>query len=660
MKPPGQASPAVARDSAYRGDIDGLRAIAVAGVLLFHFGAGVPGGFAGVDVFFVISGYLISRSVIAQVQSGRFTVARFLERRVRRIFPACAVTVLGCLIAGGMLLQPTELTSLAKSAIAQVALVANFHFAREVGYFEPAADIQPLLHTWSLAVEEQFYLVFPMVLARCAAGSTARARAMIVSAAAASIMIAIMMSFRWPAPGFYWPFGRAWELLAGALIALPRQARIRSPFTRGVATLAGLGAISVAYLTPPGSPTECIVTTATACAGAMLVIEFGGRDTPSLGTRLLSMPATRALGIISYSVYLVHWPIVAFLRSCAGHGLPAGWAVAGIAASIVMGASMWVLVERPFRHHFGAGSLRSTFWMMAVGSSAIVLSAAWILGSGGLPGRAIVVAAGPEAPQVPRELATESTEAVRAGRLPRMGECSDGRPSFALWGDSHALAVSRTIDAAARARGLCGLGVMRPATAPLLGTWRIRPGEEQRAWNDAAWSAIEGVGVRHVILVARWSVNIDGRPEGPMDTLLTDDAGVAPTPETARASAARGLARTLGAIRSAGMEAWICLEPPRMELSRSQRAVQRLYFGADAGTQVDLERHARLQRSVRSLIATVEHREGIHVIDLAAPCAGRATIADWNDMDHLSPEGAERILRPTFDRMMDAIANGPR
>lgn len=660
MMVPGKSPSMGAGGSAHREDIDGLRAIAVTGVLVFHFGAGMPGGFTGVDVFFVISGYLITRSVLVQVERGRFSVAQFLERRIRRIFPACAVAVIGCLIAGCMLMQPADLASLGRSAIAQATLVANFHFAREAGYFEPAADLQPLLHTWSLAVEEQFYLLFPPLLARSASSSVIRTRALIMVAAAVSITVAIAMSLWWPVPGFYWPFGRAWELLAGAAIALPRRSWIREPIGRDIASLAGLAMIGAAYLAQSDSPIGRLGMAAAACMGGVLVIEAGGTRADSLGSRLLSVRPLRALGIVSYSVYLAHWPIAAFLRLCVGHGLATGWAVAGVAASIAVGACMWALVERPFRYRLGAGSARWTVALLLAGSTAIIAPGAWISQSGGLPGRPIVAAAGPDAPRVPREFATDSADDVREDRLPRMGDCGAAGPSFAVWGDSHAMALSRTIDAAARDRGLCGIAVMRPATAPLLGTWRLRPGLEQRAWNDAAWSAISRTGVRHVILIARWSVNIDGRPEGPLDTLLVDVADSAPTPETARASAKRGLGRTIDAIRASGMQAWICLEPPQLALSRSQRAVRLLYLGSEAGRGIDMERHAELQRGVRALIATVERREGVHVVDLAAPCAVTASIEDWNDQDHLSPAGAERVLRPTLDRLMERLANEPR
>ena len=148
----------------YRSDIDGLRAVAVVPVLLFHAGLSCTGGFVGVDVFFVISGFLIGSLVIAEIESGKFRMANFWERRVRRIFPALAAVVIACLIAGAIWLVPKHFEELGQSVIAQPLLVANFYFWRQSNYFATAAEFQPLVHTWSLAVEEQFYLFFPPIM----------------------------------------------------------------------------------------------------------------------------------------------------------------------------------------------------------------------------------------------------------------------------------------------------------------------------------------------------------------------------------------------------------------------------------------------------------------------------------------------------------------
>ena len=648
----------------HRPDIDGLRALAVGGVVLFHFGLGVPGGFAGVDVFFVISGFLITRIVLGQAAAGTFSMARFMERRVRRIFPACAVTVLACLAAGWFLLQPAELVALARAALAQAALVANFHFARGTGYFDPAAELQPLLHTWSLAVEEQFYLVFPLLLAAFAARGTAALRSGMAKVGAASLAVAVVMAVAAPTAGFYLPFGRAWEFLAGALLALPHAAAFTTARGRSVASLAGLAAIVGAYVLPAAllaSPLACLAAAALGCAGAVLVIEAGMSAGDGAGTRVLGIAPLRAIGIVSYSVYLVHWPIAAFMRTVGDGALAGWWAPAGVAATLVLGTLSWRFVERPFRQGLGAGNGRASALLFACGTAMTVGVAAWFVAAKGLPARPIAVAAGPAAERVPRDFATESTDRMRPDRLPelRMGACGDGAaPAFAVWGDSHGMAISRTLDAAARAHGLCGIAALRPATAPLLGTWRSTGAADQRDWNDAAWRVIRDAGVHDLILVARWSINVDGRADGALDTLLTDAEARTTDRAGARGAVERGFARTVGAARAAGMDVWILLEPPTLELTRSQRAARRLYLGGADEALVDAARHAEFQRTVRAIVGALR-RPGVHVVDLADTClAGTARESDWNDADHLSPDGAERLLRGTIDAMLERIAAG--
>ena len=156
--------PPIIQNFRYRPEIDGLRAIAVLAVVFFHAGIGMPGGFIGVDVFFVISGYLITSLIIKDLQTDTFSLASFWERRARRIFPAAAAMVLIVLVAGWFLLLPTDYSTLAKAAAWQAVFAANFYFWKTTNYFSGPADEQPLLHTWSLAVEEQFYLFVPLIL----------------------------------------------------------------------------------------------------------------------------------------------------------------------------------------------------------------------------------------------------------------------------------------------------------------------------------------------------------------------------------------------------------------------------------------------------------------------------------------------------------------
>jgi peptidoglycan/LPS O-acetylase OafA/YrhL len=205
----------------YRTDIDGLRAFAVMAVIIFHtFPKVLPGGFVGVDIFFVISGYLITQIILSDLSSGNFRAASFYARRIRRIFPALIIVLIASFVLGWHYLLPAELMSLGKNILASALFSANLMLLSEVGYFDVAAHLKPLLHLWSLGIEEQFYLVWPWLLW---AMPRTWLTLVIFLAIAASFALNVSMVAHYPSETFYLPFTRAWELLAGAvLVQFPR------------------------------------------------------------------------------------------------------------------------------------------------------------------------------------------------------------------------------------------------------------------------------------------------------------------------------------------------------------------------------------------------------------------------------------------------------
>ena len=298
----------------YRSEIDGLRAIAVVSVILFHAGFGSwAGGFVGVDVFFVLSGYLITSIILKDLENGTFSLARFYERRTRRILPALFLVSLCCLPFAWTWMTPGELEAFSKSLITATLSVSNFYFWKKSDYFAPDAETSPLLHTWSLGVEEQFYFLFPllvMFLWRKRRGMLAPALAIV---ALASLLLSQWTSQHAPSAGFYMLPTRAWELLAGAMVAvrgrdLPRVSRFGSNL------LAAAGLILIVFSifhfderTPFPSFHALIPI-----AGTMLVLDSARKGTIVGG--LLSLPPFVGIGQISYSAYLWHQPVLAFLR----------------------------------------------------------------------------------------------------------------------------------------------------------------------------------------------------------------------------------------------------------------------------------------------------------------------------------------------------------
>lgn len=335
----------------YRADIDGLRAVAVMPVIFHHAGwSAFHGGFFGVDVFFVISGFLITTIVAAELSEGRFSLARFYERRARRILPALLVVMAVCIPAAQVLMTPPQIDELARSVLATLLFASNVFFWSETGYFDAAAGAKPLLHTWSLAVEEQFYIVFPPILMLLwARGASLRGVVWVVAGLAAASFVAMEVSREMrlvSASGlFYLAHFRAWELLAGALCALVAMRSGRRPAP--LLALAGLGLVAGSMvLFPDGVPVPSVVS-AVPVIGTCLVVLYGGGG--GLADRILSWRPMVWIGLVSYSAYLWHQPVFAFARARSLEEPPVALLLLLTALVLLLSWITWRFVEQPFR-----------------------------------------------------------------------------------------------------------------------------------------------------------------------------------------------------------------------------------------------------------------------------------------------------------------------
>jgi peptidoglycan/LPS O-acetylase OafA/YrhL len=355
----------------YRPDIDGLRAVSVLSVFLYHLDVPIfTGGFVGVDIFFVISGYLISRNVLDDVDKGRFSIQRFYERRIRRLFPAAIVTIIGTMAVGALWFAPEQFKGLAQDVVATLGSVSNFYFWRgSHSYFARSTDPSAVLHFWSLAVEEQFYLVWPAVilvgrrwLPSCALPALILFIA-VCSLAAAQSMLAID-----PSRAFYLPMYRGYEFAIGALVIFVEP---RFALRIGVRTLlAALGFCLIAYSVFEFDGTTAFpgVNALVPCVGACCLIWAGPSHHLS---RALTNPVAVRTGLISYSLYLVHWPLIVFATYVLGE--MANFALVKAAffvAAIVLAELMYRFVEIPFR------SRRSSIFRVAWPAAAISVAVA--------------------------------------------------------------------------------------------------------------------------------------------------------------------------------------------------------------------------------------------------------------------------------------------
>lgn len=333
----------------YRAEVDGLRAVAVLSVVLFHAGFEIfSGGFVGVDVFFVISGYLITSIILSELGNGSFSLLRFYERRARRILPALFFVTAACIPLAFLWIAPRHIEGFAESVVAVTTFWSNFLFWDQSGYFDTANELKPLIHTWSLAVEEQYYILFPLFLLLLWRGGYNRMALVLTAVAAVSLAAAHWGAYAFATASFYLLPTRAWEFLIGALAALYLRGNAGAGKAHPWLSVLGLGMIAFSVFAfdrhTPFPGLYALVPT----VGTALVILSAPARTPAQ-LILASRPAV-GIGLISYSVYLWHQPLMAFYRHWSLSDPEAVMKLALCAASLALGYLTWRYVEQPFRN----------------------------------------------------------------------------------------------------------------------------------------------------------------------------------------------------------------------------------------------------------------------------------------------------------------------
>ena len=429
----------------YRGDIDGLRAIAVMSVVLFHSGLRFfPGGFVGVDVFFVISGYLITSLIAPGIEAQRFSFSTFYKRRILRIFPALFAMLLASTILGYVYLLPSEFRDFVASLVAAAFSVSNALFASQTGYFDAPALTKPLLHTWSLGVEEQFYLLFPVFLVLARRYFHSQLRNALAAVAALSLAAGGLVSLHHHDVAFFWTPFRFWELALGGLGSLGFFPAMRTDTQRNLAAGLGLAMIAGAVLSFT-SDTPWTISTLTACLGALLILLAGEAGSTLVGRGLALKPVV-FIGLISYSLYLWHWPIIVFQASnsmifqdSASYASKIGL----VAVLIPVATLSWWFIERPVRYGFAKLAPPRIFLAATMGMASACLIAGAVLVSNGASYRfpANAVAVSTYLDYRPDKFYRQDKCYVGTFRDFDRSEClsrSTDRPNYLLIGDSHA------------------------------------------------------------------------------------------------------------------------------------------------------------------------------------------------------------------------------
>ena len=453
--------------NSYRADIDGLRALAVLPVLLYH--AKVPGfsgGFIGVDIFFVISGFLITGIIAREVDAGEFSILSFYERRARRILPALLAMIAFVLIAASLLFLPHDFATVAPSALAAIGFLANVYLFTQTGYFQGSAETTPLLHTWSLGVEEQFYIAVPILLILIARYAPAWRIKAVLALAMISFVWAVLKQTDSDGFAFYMLPTRAWEMFAGSLLAI---GVVPAVTRRWIAEIVCAGAITAIILATfiydrstvfPG----CAALVPVLAAAALIHCAPG-----TMAGRLLSLKGPVWIGLISYSLYLWHWPLIVFWRYTLNAPLSGLHSAMLIAVSILVAWLSWRFIEQPFRSKARFPAIRVWRWS-ASGMGIAAAASLMLMALGGWPSRF-------DEDTLRYARAVDDYSPMRSVCVTDMSadhpaQCTlgvDAKPTAIIWGDSHAVEIAWVLGEQYGARQQAILQRTRSSCPPAMG-----------------------------------------------------------------------------------------------------------------------------------------------------------------------------------------------
>jgi len=638
----------------YRAEIDGLRALAVVPVILFHAGFELfSGGFVGVDVFFVISGYLITTILIEDIENKRFSIVNFYERRARRILPALFFVMLVCIPFAWMWMLPNQMKGFSQSLVAVSLFASNILFWIESGYFAAEAEEKPLLHTWSLAVEEQYYVLFPIFLILVWRFGRNRVFWMIVVMAAISLLLSEWGWRNTPSANFYLAPTRAWELFAGSIAAFIVQKQ--GVQKNDLLALVGLAAIIFSIFfydeTTPFPSVHALVPV----LGVLLLVLYA--DKATFAAKLLSTKGFMGIGLISYSAYLWHQPLFAFarIRSLEHPSMPLMLALSIL--TMLLAYISWRYIEKPFRNRTSIGK-KTIFVFSSIG----LLSFTFL----GYQGHLI------EGYRERFNIENSVYESLTLSQ--RQDECFDKKnviqrndwfcnigassspPSIFVLGDSHSLSFLPAIDTALSENNKSGLFAGISGCIPFLRIYSLGSGQLENNCNELnlrVFNYVQQNAIDTLILVARWTYYTDGGYKGDNFAYIGFSETDEPTQDTSRLAFEHGLRETISAYSKIGVNVIVVPQIPQ-QTSEPLAVYARSNISGKSLTESSVSRseHLTLQRYVTGLFVA----EGVTLLDFTDTfcdelhCRVGTNLASFYfDEDHLSLSGSSLLVEPLIE-----------
>lgn len=673
-------------EPSYRADIDGLRTLAVVPVVLYH--AGVPGfsgGFVGVDIFFVISGYLITQLLPADYDRGSFSITNFYERRIRRIFPALATVLIFTLSVGFLILEPEGYARLALSSVYVTLFLSNLFFWRQVDYFDPGVHGEPLIHTWSLAVEEQFYIFYPLALIIFLRNNWPIGRILLALIVLSLVAAAIFVEIK-PSATFYLLPTRAWELLVGAYLATDPAGWRKIPGRiQSVLVAAGLALLLLPIALYDDSTTFPGIAAIPPVAGAAILIWSGYQGGGPIH-RYLSLAPMVLVGQASYSFYLWHVPLLSFARYLSGGELTLPRALGVCALSLLVALASLRWIERPFRRSSQDRSYRRMAVAIPVTAMSFAAATAVVVyTSDGLPFRLgpaerLIVAASEDRKRHPFSCMSNGDRIVPPSHACILGDRA-ATPHVLLWGDSHSAVTATAMEHAAQNRRSsfrfvasadCPIGLDFSISEETVRTLTTTPSykfcdDYNRAMLELARNDPR---ITTVVLSSRWTNWRIGEPANPtepeLDLRLRDASGTAKSLQENRAIFERGFNLLVLRLTQLGKQVVIVapVPEPRANVPKALFVEQ---FGlspqlSNVSAKAFRDRNAVIERIFDRIGQKYPDVQFIRPSSLLCDDGECALLADGKpaffDHNHLSVDAAHRTSRlydPLFIRQQPEI-----